>query len=112
MSGSPNDANGRVRVSMRFGRGACSARPVTSIDDPLDRVVRLRCDTLDDIHTSCTMISPGGSTGNGLIFLRNLESPSAVGQRSVDQQKAIFDSINIRKPLARPSPAMIRGQKA
>ena len=39
MSGPPNDANGRVRGPMRFGRGACSARPVTSIDDPLNRTV-------------------------------------------------------------------------
>ena len=39
MSGSPNDANGRERGPMRFGRGACSARPVTSSGDPLDRIV-------------------------------------------------------------------------
>jgi len=29
---------------MRFGRGACSARPVTSIGDPLNRTVMLCID--------------------------------------------------------------------
>ena len=40
MSGPPNVANGRVREPMRFGRGACAARPVTSIGGPLNRTVK------------------------------------------------------------------------
>jgi len=42
MSGPPNDANGRVRGPMRFGRVACYARHVTSIDDPLNCTVYAR----------------------------------------------------------------------
>ena len=42
MNGPPSGANGRVREPMRFGRGACSARPVTSIGGPLNRTVYAR----------------------------------------------------------------------
>jgi len=40
MSGPPNDANGRARDPMRFGRKACSASFVTSIAGPVERTVR------------------------------------------------------------------------
>ena len=84
----PNDAIGRVREPMPFGHSGDVTRLTTSIGGPLEAFVRIRCDILDDIHTSCTMISPCGFRRNRVMNIGHLESPSAVGQRSVDQPES------------------------
>jgi len=41
LNGPPNDAIGRVRELMRFGRKACSASFMTSIGGPFEAHVKL-----------------------------------------------------------------------
>ena len=73
---------------MPFGHYGDVISLTTSIGGPLEAFVRIRCDTIDVIHTSCNMISPGGSRRNRVMNIRDMESPSAVGQRSVDRAES------------------------